>query len=146
MVGADHPVADEIIESLRHPVVWGAYSELHPAQREMVVSANLAGTRLLAERLVNRFLQKCRARPSIVWQTDHLAEGLRRVASAAQSSLPSYGVQDVWVAGCRDLIGELAANELYGEALTYGLIVEDERWRWRWRHLFLTPYLLGGRP
>lgn len=135
------PVSPQIADSLRHPVVWGAYATLNPVEREGVLNGLPNGTARLAGALVDRFLDKCVNRGSLGLEITRLEEALRRVARAAPH--PRFVQQEIWVTGCADLIGGPAATMLYREALTYGLIVEDGSFLWRWRHPFLAPYLLG---
>lgn len=134
----------ELIHSLRHPVVWGAYIGLNPEERRWVRSGTNEGTDCLAAAFVGRFFGKCAARRNHLVQQHHLEQALRRVAAATVNAVPPFGQQGVWQTACRSVLGLEDTTFLYGEALTYGLIEEDQRPSWRWRHGFVAQYLARG--
>lgn len=133
-----------IVDSLRHPVVWGVYASLLPQERNAVLDDLPHGTDRLADLFVERFLSKCRVRRHHRTHEDHLETALRSVAVASVAASAPYARESVWDAGCVRLLGRENADFLYNEALSYGLIEEDEPSTWRWRHSFVSRSLSRG--
>ena len=131
-------VAEGILHSLRHPVVWGGYAALPPDQRSGVLDGKKEPLDRLARQLHERFLSRCTFRKS--WR-DHsmLERALPRVARAITGP-PPY-LQDAWDLACQSCLDLAEAKCLYNESLSYGIIERDAGRSWRWNHTFLVDYL-----
>jgi hypothetical protein len=133
-----------ITESLRHPVVWGAYASLEPQERGSVLDGLPGGLDRLAHQVLCRFLRKCRVRRDNLCSEEHLEAALRGVAKASLESRPPHGRIALWEAACGNVLSRDERAFLYGESLSYGLIQEDEPSAWRWRHGFVAEWLNRG--
>lgn len=137
-------VPPDLIRSLLHPVVWGVYAGLTREERGWVRIGRAEGTDRLAQVLIERFLRKCEARHNQTVQQHHLETALRKVAAITVKAPPPFAVQGAWQEGCKCILNPEDTSFLYGEALTYGLIEEDQGPSWRWRHGFVAQYLARG--
>ena len=142
--GYDPLARSGISRSLRHPVVWGAFVESEADERRAILEGDLATTGRLADRLVGRFFRKCCDRQGGHLVPEHLQSALASVATAtATAELPHSREQD-WGHPCVGFVDAVTSAMLYSEALSYGLIQEDQPGQWRWRHEFLADYLARG--
>jgi len=130
-----------VLESLRHPVVWGTFAELNSEAQVGVLAGEPAGTRQMAELFVRRFEIKSRARePGLrhaqIWQA------LEAIARATGNDA-AFG-RDDWDQRCNPILGSYASEVLLGEAFSYGLFRQDSPTLIRWRHRFVAQWLAGG--
>ncbi len=139
------PVPDQILLSLRHPVVWGGYASLPEAERNGVLDGERIHLDHLAERFCVRFLVRCRTRKR--WRdAQGLESALKKVAHATNIRRPPYSIDD-WDQASQVCLDRAEARDLYHESLSYGLIKREASRSWRWGHPFLADYLasvLGG--
>jgi hypothetical protein len=126
--------------SMRHPVVWGAFANMSPTERELVVSGDAGARGLLASRVIDRFLRKCVARSAHLNQ-GQLHAALRAVARETLARTPPHSRTGGWTAHCRGPVSDYEAAILYREAISYGLLTENEASSWRWRHPFVADWL-----
>jgi hypothetical protein len=127
-----------LVESLRHPVVWGGYASLPQNEREGVLDGNPVFLDRLADQLLSRFLVRCRSRKH--W-TDDL--NLKRALGASTRSLTGQPPHTVstWQRQCAPFLSSGEALALYHECLTYGIVRREAGTGWRWGHRFVVDYL-----
>jgi hypothetical protein len=131
-------VSGEILQALRHPVIWGGYASLPEADRNGVLDGGQVQLDRLAGQLYDRFLRRCKTRTR--WRDQRMLElALPKVARAIVSP-PPYSPKD-WDQACQRYLGLAEARDLYFESLSYGIIKRDASPSWRWGHLFLVDYL-----
>jgi hypothetical protein len=95
-----------------------------------------AGLDRLAETFVERFCLKAnRRRPTL--QGERVRRALVRIAKSFPADQPLANRQANWVAHAAQLVTQDEAAFLFDEAVSYGMIREDEPGRWAWRHRFL---------
>jgi hypothetical protein len=137
------PVAEDILKSLRHPVVWGGYASLTEAERSGVLNRERPQLHRLAEQLHARFLRRCKTRKR--WRDYRMLERALPHVARATDGHPPY-THDTWDRGCAPCLDWPEARDLYNESLSYGIIERDAARSWRWGHPFLVDYLaaLGG--
>jgi len=131
-------ISDEIIQALRHPVVWGGYASLSEAGREGVLAGDPTSLATLAEQLLTRFLLRCHARR--MWSDELMVEKGLTAAARSITVAPPYSIED-WEQGCEPFLGAAEARSLYSEALSYGLVRRDAVANWRWGHRFVVDYM-----
>jgi hypothetical protein len=145
----EQQVNSELLTSLRHPALWGSFLLLAPAHQQQAIEGNSEALAILAERFVERFCRKVRDRMG-----DH-PMGLDRVHDSLRTvglhfpATPAVGDRQLhWLRPLSEGLSLPEARHLYEEAISYGLIREDQPGRWRWRHGFIGDYLRqdgGGR-
>jgi hypothetical protein len=132
----------ELVTSLLHPALWGAFLGLAPDRQQQALEGNSEALAVLAKHFVERFCRK-------VWDRmgDH-PMGLDRVHDSLRTvgfhfpSAPAVGDrQRHWLSPLSEGLSPTEARHLYEEAISYGLIREDQPGRWRWRHGFIGDYL-----
>jgi hypothetical protein len=127
----------DLIASLRHPVLWGTFSRLCIDEQQRVL--NGAFDPLSAE-FVERFCMKTnRRRPTL--HGERVRRALIRIARLFPAHQTIAGRQTDWVAPAAQLITEDEAAFLFDEAISYGMIREEEPGQWTWRHRFLRESL-----
>jgi hypothetical protein len=132
-------VSTGVIASLKHPVVWGAYAGLAQELRARVLSGEQAALDTLAESFLRRFYDKCLSRGRAV--SEHQMHAALVSVARQTTANPPFSKVGAWDPAC---VGHLNSNEaslLFGEAMTYGLIVRDSATEWRWRHAFVAGFL-----
>jgi hypothetical protein len=145
----DAHVSGELLASLRHPTLWGAFVLLPAEHQERVLDGSPAGLGTLSWRFLERFCLKVRDRmgPHPVG-LDRLDQSLRQVGGHFPDSPAVGGLNEHWLSPLAGILDAFVARHLYDEAISYGLIREDEPGRWRWRHGFIGDCLRrdgGGR-
>ncbi len=133
----EDPIANELLQTLRHPVVWGGYASLSESDRSGVLDLDKARLDRLAKLLLDRFTRRCRLR-RLLCDEQVLDRALRLIARATTDQRRFTPIE--WDQACVTCLIESDARILYRECLTYGLI-ERDGWDWRWRHHFLVAYL-----
>ena len=131
-------VSTEILQSLRHPVVWGEYASLDPARRNGILDHEQVQLDHLAEQLHERFLRRCRDRK--FWRDGLMLECTLPEVARVVTGAPPYSSES-WDQACQLCLDRTEARYLYDESLSYGIIERDSGPTWRWRHQFLLEYL-----
>jgi hypothetical protein len=129
-------VTSELGAALRHPALWGVFSRLTLEDQHRILDGASPEIDRLAERFVERFcLKTYRRRPTL--QGERVRRALVRIARSfpAEQSLANWKVN--WVDHAAQLVTQDEAAFLYEEAVSYGIIREEEPGRWAWRHRFL---------
>jgi hypothetical protein len=132
------PVSEDILRSLRHPVVWGRYASLPESDRTGVLDREAVCLKRLAEQLHGRFLRRCLARKR--WRDDLMLERALPAIAQASSDRRAY-VPEAWDGACEMYLDRTEARNLYTESLSYGIVERDAGRSWRWGHPFLVAYL-----
>lgn len=142
---AARPIASRnLLESLRHPVLWGEFLDLPSDAQDSALDGTPAALDRLAERFVERFCRKAWLRHSTP-PTDEVRRALARIARrvSADEERARRNIQwDLPASGPGPLRPQEAAH-LYREAISYGMIQSDELDWWAWRHRFVGDYLRG---
>jgi hypothetical protein len=134
------PVPPEIVASLRHPVLWGVFSRLSVEDQHRVLDGAAPGLDRLAELFVERFCLKAnRRRPTL--QGERVRRALVRIARSFPVQQPLARRQANWVTHAARLVTQDEAAFLFDEAVSYGMIREEELGQWAWRHPFLRASL-----
>ena len=128
-----------IVRSLQHPAMWGLFSRLGPSLRSGILKGESGALHSLAWEFVDRFCSKANRRQPTLTR-DPILAALRRVGTAGQHGNFLRDKQADWVLPTLGPLSDSQADLLYNEALTYGLIEEDQA-KWRWRHVLLYDYL-----
>jgi hypothetical protein len=134
------PIAAEILQALRHPVVWGGFASLSENERIGILDGDQASLGRLADLFVKRFIIRCRARKK--WSDCSLLEKALCTASRSITKSPPFSPQD-WESACCQFLSTAEARDLYSEGLTYGLVRRESGPGWRWGHRFVIDYLAG---
>jgi hypothetical protein len=135
--GATYPA--QVVESLHHPVVWGAFAGLPDMDQQRILAGDSSGLSRLAEAFLTRFGAKCRdRRPSFM--ADRADAGLGAVARATRRP-PPYSRLNDWLPAAAAVMTAGEADFLFGEAVTYGLVDLESSDQWRWRHTFVADHL-----
>jgi hypothetical protein len=121
------------LASLRHPVLWGEFAALGGLAQMQVLDDNLAGSNALAERFVERFCRKSHRRRDSL-RVDRLLRTLFRIGRAFPPRHVLAQRSAHWIVPARGLITDDEAAYLFDEAVSYGVIREEEPGRWTWRH------------
>jgi hypothetical protein len=133
-------VAPAMVESLRHPAMWGSFVNLPPHMRHRILDQERLALNELAERFLVRFCEKtCRRRTSLL--TDYVRKALRAICVAMPDKPSILTRLEHWIEPARGPLSNEEAEHLYNEAISYGLTVEDARNVWAWRHGFVCDYL-----
>lgn len=133
------PAHPEIVASLRHPVLWGVFSRLSVDDQHRALDGTHPGPERLAETFVERFCVKVtRRRPTL--PGERVRRALVQVARRFLARSPA-SKQNAWVNPAAQLVSRDEATFLFDEAISYGMIREEEPGRWAWRHQFLRAAL-----
>jgi len=130
---------------IRHPILWGAFTELRPANQHQFLDGSTDGFTQLAERYLRWFRRKVAKRIPQLEQNAYL-EALKIAAKAFAGTSGETGTyREHWRDPCVDQGGcsRLNAQCLFQEAVTAGIIriVEEPDRAWRWEHPWLLNYL-----
>lgn len=131
------PVPDEVLQTLRHPVVWGGYATLPEHDRHGILDQQSAPLIRLAAQLHDRFLRRCRVRRR--WRDERMLECALPMVARTIMGTPPYRIES-WDQACELCLDRTESRDLYAESLSYGIIERDGR-DWRWGHPFLAGYL-----
>ncbi len=132
------------MKSIRHPVLWRFFSDLDVPNQHACLNGNSDGLDQLACAYLTWFRRKAERRIGGLVR-DACLTALEAVAEHFRNNPAGVGekVRD-WVepcigAGCN----RLHAEQIFGEAMTTGLLVGAERLgrRWRWKHPWFCEYL-----
>lgn len=130
------PAPPDIAASLRHPALWGVFSRLSLTDQHRVLDEQPAGFDRLTERFVERFCRKVnRRRPTLA--SERVRSALVRIAGSFPRHQTLVRRERNWITPAAPLVTMDEAALLFDEALSYGMIREEEPGRWVWRHRFL---------
>jgi hypothetical protein len=127
-----------IVESLRHPVVWGGYASLARNEREGVLDGDAISLDRLAKQLLDRFLVRCRSRRK--WADDANLQPALAASAQTLTGKPLHTIPE-WERQCAPHLTSGEALALYRECLTYGIVRRETGTTWRWGHRFVVDYL-----
>jgi hypothetical protein len=149
LFGAPHPfrnvVDEQVLEAIKHPAMWRALLQLDEKSRLQVLDGAPQAVRNLAKVFINRFCKKVldRGQASRLGG-DELLDVLHKIALCCQANKQvQQSKNDDWIdPACEtDLVIRTEARGLYSEAISGGIIIEDDLKHWRWRHDLVRDYL-----
>ena len=141
--GGATPLELELLDSLRHPAMWGVFAAIPSADRISALSGDVAALAAMADKFLDRFCRKTSKRRTTL-RRDQLRDGLSAISRVPSQDRVVRDRQADWV---QPALGPLNLDEaafLYGEGLSYGLTREEAPGKWRWRHGFVRDYLCRG--
>jgi hypothetical protein len=130
----------DLLISLRHPVLWGEFTRLPEEAQRQVLDGTAEGLNRLAETFVERFCLKAHRRRSSLWG-QRVLQALVRIGRGYPASEAYARRATHWIAPARGPITDEEAIHLFDEAVSYGVIREEEPGEWTWRHAFVGVYL-----
>jgi hypothetical protein len=133
-----------IINSLRHPAMWGVFAGLPAPYRLSALAGDGAALAVMGKHFLDRFYRKAIRRRTTLRQ-EHIRAALIAISLAPPRGQVVRARQTHWV---QPAIGPVNLDEavfLYGEGLSYGLIREDSAGMWRWRHSIVCDRLCEER-
>lgn len=132
----------DVFEALRHPTLWHSLQKIDTTVQARVLNGETEALGQLAMRFLVWFCSKARARGNRV-QMKQMMEVLAVIAHHCDPhQSPRYKKKD-WITHANStphMTHEMAAR-FFEEALSAGLIRDDERGWWRWRHPFIGEFL-----
>ncbi len=137
------PVHPEVLKALYHPAMWFALGALSSEEQTQLLDGGALAFDRLAEQFLKWFYKKARERRSD-WDRDDIIEVLIAVAFDAANTQAVEYPYNIWKnGGFREYdLDRTKVKWLYTEALSAGLIEEDQRRKiWYWRHPFVGRYL-----
>lgn len=139
------PVAEEVIEILRHPVLFDIFANLSEDMQEVCLIGDDSGLAQLGVGFLQWFQSKAERRIKDLEQIE--CETALQAAVRALDSLDAIGDRKLdWISPVITATGtsEMKAMQLFKECLSAGLIIEMENGgkTWRWRHAWFGKYLL----
>ena len=135
------PVGDRtLLESLRHPALWGEFLDLGVEIQGRVLDGQREAMHELARRFLDRFYFKVSLRCS-TWPAQGVRQALTRIGRNFPEGVPQGSHSQHWMAPATGPLRNPEARDLFHEAVSYGMIVADEGDMWRWRHSFIGEYL-----
>lgn len=134
-------ISRPVVDSLRHPVVWGAFASLPDADRCRALDADAGTLDRLADLFLTRFSRKCRIRRS--WFGEAQADAALNVVARSTGTTPPFSRVRNWMPAAHGILNVAESEFLFGEAVTYGLIRRESPDLWRWRHQFIAERLAG---
>jgi hypothetical protein len=140
MIAAD----EEIFEALKHPAMWRSLLELKSDIQLQALDGEAQATQKLVDVFVNRFCRKVvdRGRFSGLREPEFICI-LNEIVGHCLRNGRIQQLRSDWVdPACNTkLVGARDANVLYSEALSGGVIIQDDPNHWRWRHNIVRDYL-----
>jgi hypothetical protein len=135
---------EEIVESLKHPVMWGALLELEGSVQASALQGDPQAVRELSRVFVSRFCRKAlqRGRTAGLDQLK-LETVVRAVAVQSANNGRERQLYMDWIEAAHGtgFVNHFEAKTLYAEAMSAGLILEDDPQHWRWRHSWVPSCL-----
>jgi hypothetical protein len=144
---SEGPISTDAMEIIRHPVVWRFFAESDTGTQHACLDA-VRGLDQLGDRYFAWFCEKAEMRISGL-RNRECSEALLAVCQRFEDNTARVGERGSdWLNPC-DLAGcsQLNAKLLLDEAITAGILIEEESdgRRWRWKHKWLCEYLLRAR-
>jgi len=137
-----HSAPDAPATILRHPAMWESFVGLPQDSMLAVLNGEAQAEKQLAERYVERFLNKASAR-SAELQRRTVELAFIKIAVATKSSAPkAKHPRSLWYStiGKEFGLGIPIAEKLLAEAMSSGVVIEDYD-AWVWRFAFVQRYL-----
>jgi hypothetical protein len=138
------PVANRaLLASLRHPALWGEFLDLGPDTQGRALDGQPEALHELARRFLDRFFYKVLLRHPALPE-DGVRQALTRISRRFPPREQRGRRSQHWLvpASKPGPLRHPEAGDLFHEAVSYGMIREDEEEWWRWRHGFVRDYLL----
>lgn len=133
------PIPADILNALKHPVVWGGYASLSEENaRDGVLDGTFSNLAVLAQQLLRRFFIRCCSRKR--WSDSDKLDKALCAAARIFNGPPPYAFEK-WERGCAEFLSPTEARMLYSESLSYGLVRREAGTAWRWGHRFVVDYL-----
>jgi len=138
------PVSSGVMANIAHPVIWRFFSALDVQAQHACLDGSPDGFDQLAALYLNWFCEKAEIRVNSL-MNDECRTALAAVAQRFQDNSARRGEREAdWVTPCVSSGSpRLHAQQLFGEAMTAGVLAEDESGgrRWHWRHKWFCEYL-----
>jgi hypothetical protein len=141
------PATDNrVLSAISHPAMWGALLSLPPDVQNAALNGNPTAIDRLVEAFVKRFCTKVIRRGLLMGLNQ---ENLAFVLSSIARYCRDNGQVRQSIAHWHDpscqtqLVNRYESGGLYNEALSGGLILEDDPNHWHWRHELVLEYLAG---
>lgn len=132
-----------VLDALKHPAIWGAFAVLDEQQQTGILRSEAAAMQELAASVVERVCRKAQARQRAAFNTKEAVFRMLCVLARANQGMGPF-TKDQWKGPLHQsglVLHGLVIPTLYGEAISSGLILEDNPRLWRWRHGFVREYL-----
>ncbi len=140
---ATRPVSSDVRAVITHPVIWRFFSELNCSAQHAVLDGSTIGFDQLAELYLKWFCSKAEIRNN--FENEECRTALIAVAQRFDSNTARIADRaSDWTKPCIDSgCSNKNANQLFSEAMTAGVLADDEAGgrRWRWRHGWFCDYL-----
>jgi hypothetical protein len=139
----DRPIPNRaLLSSLRHPALWGEFLDLNEQTQGRVLDGQQEAMHELARRFLKRFFFKVWLRYPALPEND-LRRALKRIGRRFPTREQRGRLLQHWLAPASKsgLLCRAEARDLFHEAVSYGMIREDDEEWWRWRHSFVGDYL-----
>lgn len=135
----------EAVEAIAHPSMWQAFLTLEDDKKTQVLDGDPQALSGLGDAFARRFCRKAWDRgESSALREDDLLSVLRHIAQATKDQTPLRFAEWVSAATHDGNLKNPEARRLYYEAISGGLITQDEAQRWRWRHSLVWRYLAAS--
>jgi len=131
--------------NIAHPVIWRFFAALDVQVQHACLDGSPDGFDQVAALYLDWFCEKAEIRVNSL-MNDECRNALVAVARRFQDNSARKGERETdWVTPCVSSGSpRLNAQQLFSEAMTAGVLAEDESGgkRWRWRHKWFCEYLL----
>jgi hypothetical protein len=139
------PVSSGVMANIAHPVIWRFFSALNVQAQHACLDGLPDGFDQIATSYLDWFCEKAEIRVNSL-MNDESRTALAAVAQRFQGDSGRKGDRETdWVTPCVSAGSpRLHAHQLFSEAMTAGILAEDESGgkRWHWRHRWFCEYLL----
>jgi hypothetical protein len=150
---SERPISPDSMKTIRQPIIWRFFSKLD-VQAQHACLDDVRGLDLLGPRYLDWFRRKAEIRIRSL-QNRECSEALLAVCFGVKDNPACHGFKDNparvaeretdWLIPCTAAgCARLNAGLLLGEAITAGILIEDESGgrRWRWKQKWFCEYLL----
>ncbi len=142
---SERSVSADVMNVIRHPVMWRLFSESEPRVQDACLD-DVLGLDQLGGRYLDWFRRKAEIRISGLRQGECSAALLAVCERFKDNPARVADRANDWINPCTNDAGccPLNAGQLLTEAITAGIVVEEESdgRRWRWKHKWFCEYLL----
>jgi len=139
---AAEAIDEPVHKAICHPAIWHCFQELgSEAQQHAALNGEQSGLDELAKRFVRWFCQKACRR--IQEDKDDVRMILHGVARNSDDATRMWDRGRHWTLPASQAVGEVAARRVWREAVSAGVISDDDvpAGKWRWKHGFVYEYL-----